>query len=62
MNRFVASLALAPIVIAGSPAAAQDNTSWTFDVLEVVREHNDDVLVRLKPVPLAGNILDPATN
>ena len=51
MNRLIAALVLAETFIVGASALAQDNTSWTFDVLEVLRLGDDDVLVRLKPVP-----------
>ena len=51
MNRLIAALVLAETFIVGASALAQDNTSWTFDVLEVLRLVDDDVLVRLKPVP-----------
>ena len=46
-----ATLAVAALALAGVPAAAQDNTSWTFDVLEVTDRGDDAALVRLKPVP-----------
>jgi len=51
MNRLAAALALTAIALVGAPAIAQDNTSWTFDVLEVTNQVDDNVLVRLKPVP-----------
>jgi len=51
VKRLVAALSLAAITVAAAPTAAEDNTSWTFDVLEVVQKRDDDVLVRLKPVP-----------
>ena len=51
MTSLAAALALAAIAILGAPALAQDNTSWTFDVLEVTDRGDDLVLVRLKPVP-----------
>jgi hypothetical protein len=52
MSRVATVLALAVLAFAGAPAMAEDDTSWTFDVLEVVHQGDDDVLVRLKPAPL----------
>ena len=47
MNRLIAALVLAETFIVGASALAQDNRSWTFDVLEVLRRGDDDVLVRV---------------
>lgn len=51
MGRLRAVLVLGVLAIAGAPAIAEDDRSWTFDVLEVVWHGDDDVLVRLKPAP-----------
>jgi len=49
MRRLLAALTSA--ALASAPALAEDDTSWTFDVLEVLRHGDGEVLVRLKPVP-----------
>jgi len=55
VKQTVAALSLAALAMASAPATAIDNTSWTFDVLDVVIELDDNVLVRLKPVPPGRN-------